>query len=250
MEANADSLPAYPLCILPQPIYQDLIGEDELWSKTNGLQIQRRCAEDADRSVLTPEIFGNNLAEMSVNLLGGAFLPEHVKFTPKGVKPFSTGIPFDYNGNYSYHSDACGVYISITDIQGGTFPSVRKFPNSQEYEKVKEAIKEEDAATALDSKDSGMSDKERMVAVFRKKKGFSKGQDYTVEYRINVMHRPTNANYWHCQIEIDPAVKKDKAEWQKDALRALTNFLVAYASFNHLDPIPPVKEEWYVKRPA
>lgn len=70
------------------------------------------------------------------------------------------------------------------------------------------------------------------------------------------MHRPTNANYWHCQIEIAPdcadrkIVNKEKAEWQKDALSALTNFLVAYASFNHQDPIPPVKKEWYVMHSA
>lgn len=100
MEEKTDTIPDYPLCILPQPTYQDLIDEDELWSKVNGLQIQRRCAEKVDRNVLTPEIFGNNLAEMSVNLLGGDFLPEYVKFTPKGVKSLSAHILFE--GLYTY----------------------------------------------------------------------------------------------------------------------------------------------------
>ena len=81
MDAKAEEIPEYPICILPRPTYLDFIVEEELWSKENALQIQRRCADNVDRSVLTPEIFGNNLAEMSVNLLGGEFLPVHVKFS-------------------------------------------------------------------------------------------------------------------------------------------------------------------------
>lgn len=250
MEERTDTIPGYPLCILPKPTYLDLIDEDELWSKVNGLQIQRRCAENVDRNVLTPEIFGNNLAEMSVNLLGGEFLPEHVRFTPKKVCPLSVSLLFDPDGNYIYRADAQGVYLAIADIHDRTFPSARKFPNIQEYEKVKASIKDEDMVGAPVSKDSVMSAKERLVGAFRKTKGFSKDQDYNVEYRISVRHRPTNANYWHCQVEIDPAVKKDKAEWQKDALRALTNFLVGYASFEHKNPLPLIKKEWYIKETA
>ena len=243
MEEKAEFIPEYPECILPRPTYLDFIVEEELWSKENALQIQRRCADNVDRSVLTPEIFGNNLAEMSVNLLGGEFLPVHVKFTPKGPKPLYTQIPFEEA--YTYSQDADGVYISIPDIHGFTFPSARKFPNQQEYEKVRGAI--------VDPRES---DKLRLVAAFQKRKGFSKDTEYEISYRISVMHRPTNANYWHCQIEIAPdcdegkTVNKDKAEWQKDALRALTNFMIVYASFEHTDPIPLVKEEWYIKETA
>ena len=244
MEEKVEDIPEYPLCILPQPKYKDLMDEAELWAKANGLQIQRRCAENVDRSVLTPDIFGDNLAEMSVNLLGGAFMPEYVKFTPKGVKSLSAHILFE--GPYTYTPDADGVYISIPDIHGCTFPSARKFPNQQEYEKVKGAIEEEPRD----------SDKLRLMAAFQKRKGFTKNTEYEVSYRISVMHRPTNANYWHCQIEIAPAcedgktVNKENSEWQKNALRALTSFLVAYASFEHKNPIPSVKAEWYIKETA
>ena len=243
MEAKAEDIHKYPQCILPQPKYKDLMDEAELWAKANGLQIQRRCADNVDRSVLTPEIFGDNLAEMSVNLLGGEFLPVHVKFTPKGVKSLSAHILFE--GSYTYIPDASGVYITIPDIHDSTFPSARKFPNQQEYDKVKGAI--------VDPRESG---KARLVAAFNKRKGFSKETEYDVKYRISVMHRPTNANYWHCQIEIAPdceegkTVNKEKSEWQKNALRALTNFLVAYASFEHKNPIPSVKQEWYIKETA
>ncbi len=243
MDAKTEIIPEYPQCILPRPIYLDLITAEEFWSKINGLVIQRRCADNVDRSVMTPEIFGDNLAEMSVNLLGGKFLPDHVKFTPKGPKPLDANIPFD--GTYYYSSEANGVYISISDIHDCTFPSVRRFPNQQEFDKVKTAIT-----------DTRESDKARLVAAFQKRKGFSKDTEYEVTYRISVMHRPTNANYWHCQIEIAPAceggkiVNKEKSEWQKDALRALTNFLVIYASFDYPDPIPLIKEEWYIKETA
>lgn len=239
MEVRAESIPQYPECILPQPTYLDLIKEDELWSETNGLIIQRRCPDDINVEVLTPEVFGNNLAEMSVNLLGGKFKPEYVKFTPKGVKAFSANVPFD--GSYTYSPNAFGVYLSIFDINDRTFPSARKFPNQQEYDKVKAAIK---------------TDKERLLEAFSKKKGFSKENEYEVLYRIRVMHRPTNANYWHCQVEIAPAfggaqtISKDKAEWQKNALRALSNFLIVYASYDYPTPIPIVKDEWYIKDTA
>ncbi len=239
MEEKTESIPQYPECILPHPTYLDSIKEDELCSKSNGLIIQRRCPDNVSLEMICPEVFGNNLAEMSVNLLGGKFQPDFVKFTPKGVKPLSSLIPFE--GNYTYSPDAYGVYISIFDINDRTFPSTRKFPNQQEYEKMKDAIK---------------SNKERLVAAFSKKKGFSKEEDYELQYKIQVMHRPTNANYWHCQIEIAPAfegaqtISKDKAEWQKNALRALTSFLVMYTSFDHPQPIPRVKSEWYIKETA
>lgn len=244
MEEKTEIIPEYPQCILPMPTYLDFIVEEELWSKVNGLVIQRRCADNVDRSVLTPEIFGDNLAEMSVNLLGGEFKPEYVKFTPKGPKPLSTQIL--YEGTYTYSPEAEGVYICIPDIHDCTFPSARRFPNQQEYEKVKDAI-------ADGPRDS---DKARLVAAFSKRTGFSKETEYDVKYRISVMHRPTNANYWHCQIEIAPAcedgktVNKEKSEWQKQALRALTNFFVVYTSFNHPEPIPGVKKEWYIKETA
>ncbi len=239
MEEKADSIPQYPKCILPQPNYLDAIKEAELWSKSNGFVIQRRCPDGVSLEMICPEVFGSNLAEMSVNLLGAAFLPEYVKFNPKGVKAFSENIPFE--GIYTYSPDAIGVYLSIYAINGRTFPSPRRFPSQQEYEKMKDAIP---------------SNKDRLVAAFAKKKGFSKEEDYEVLYKIRVMHRPTNANYWHCQIEISPAfegsstVRKDKAEWQKNALRTLTNFLTAYASFEYATPIPEVRKEWYIKEPA
>lgn len=246
-EENIKQIPSYPLCILPQAGYIKQIDGNVLCSKTNGLIIQRRCADHIKDNALQPEIFGNNLAEMSVNLLGGCFLPEHVKFTPKGVVDFI--VKTDFDGIYEYCQDAQGIYLSIPDIHNAEFPSRRKFLNQGEFDKVKDAI----ADDTVNVEDSEINDKKRLVAAFQK---FSKDTEYSVKYRIQVVHRPTNANYWHCQIEIAPAcsggktVSKDKAEWQKEALRTLTNFLIIYVSFDYPFPLPKVKEEWYINKSA
>lgn len=129
-EENLKQIPSYPLCILPQAGYIKQIDGNVLCSKTNGLIIQRRCADHIKDNALQPEIFGNNLAEMSVNLLGGCFLPEHVKFTPKGVVDFI--VKTDFDGIYEYCPDARGIYLSIPDIHNAEFPSRRKFPNQGE----------------------------------------------------------------------------------------------------------------------
>ncbi len=233
--------PPYPECILPQPSYRAQIIEAELYAEDNRLVIQRRCDGDTGCGEITPETFGKNLKLMSVNLLGGPFNPDFIKFNPHHVRPFPSEECFD--GEYDFFGNAAGVYIHIPKIHNGKFPSPRKFPDMREYEKVSEAI---------------ISDREKLLAAFgevkdkKSKDVFSKDREYNVNYRICVAHRPTNANYWHCQIEIAPdsddgkTVDKDKAEWQKKALRALTNFLIPHTSFAPPDPIPQVKPEWYV----
>lgn len=240
VELSNEVYPAYPVCILPQKTYVDLIEEKVLCSKKNGLIIQRRAADNVNIDIITPEIFGDNLKGMSVNLLGGEFLPKFVKFTPIGAKNFPCEEPFD--GNYKFYAAAFGVYLQIASIHNQTFPSPRKFPNSGEYNKVKGAIR---------------TPKDRLLAAFDKSKSnFSKDREYEVIYIIRVMHRPTNANYWHCQIEISPdceegkTVDKDKSEWQKRALRSLTNFLVPYTSLAYPNPLPTVNPQWYIKEPA
>ena len=223
-----------------------------MWSLLNSLVIQRRGAKDYKGKPLCPEIYGTHRAEMSVNLLGGRFEPEFVKFTPNKPKDLSKKIEFD--GNYDHDADAFGLYISIPSIHNGTFPALRKFPDQQSHDKVKDAIldenKHEDEDKQVVENKQEDEDKQRLAAAFKKNNSFRKNKEYPVRYLIQVMHRPTNANYWHCQVEIDPAVKKDKAEWQKDALRALTNFLVGYASFEHKNPLPLIKKEWYIKETA
>lgn len=234
--------PPYPECIFPRPSYRAHIVEEEFYAKDNNLVIQRRCDSNYGCGEITPETFGNNLKLMSVNLLGGLFEPDFVKFNPRQAKQLPTCEAF--GGDYGYDGNAAGAYIHIPEVHNGKFPSPRNFPNLQEYEKVRDAV---------------VSDKEKLLASFgevrekKSKENFSKDNEYDVNYRIRVMHRPTNANYWHCQIEIAPdsedgrTIDKDKAEWQKKALRALANFLVPHATLKCPDPIPQVKSEWYLR---
>ena len=138
MDQPTDTKPAYPICILPSEFYHDRIRESGLYDIKNGLIIQRRCAGDANQ--ITPEIFGTDLKEMSVNLLGGMFDPEYVKFTP--YKPKNLPCVEAFSGEYSYDDTLKGIYIAINDIHAQTFPSPREFPNKAEFDKVAGAIKE------------------------------------------------------------------------------------------------------------
>lgn len=220
----------YPSAILPMPSYADCIDGAHLCAISHGLVIQRRIKVSGSEEIITPEIFGSNLTEMSVNLLGGKFLPEYVGFIPSDNRAWPECK--DFNGTYHYDSEASGIYFLIGKIHDKCFPSERTFPDYKEYKKTEEAI-----ASRLD----------------KLKSAFSKNNRYDVSYRILVEHRPTVSNFWHCQVEIAPdcdprmVVKKNKSAWQKDALRALTNFLIPYATLDYPLPIPVVKKEWYVK---
>ena len=220
----------YPYTILPQPSYVDYIDDEDLCAPSHGLILQRRIKYGDTDGVLTPEVFGANLTEMSVNLLGGKFLPWYVNFIPSDNRDWPEFK--DFNGNYHYDSEASGLYLTISSIHNKCFPSERRFPDYKEFQKTEEAI-----VPKLD----------------KLKSIFNKNTSYEVRYRVLVKHRPTVSNFWHCQVEIAPdldprtVVRKDKAVWQKNALRALTNFLLPYATLEHSVPIPVVKESWYIK---
>lgn len=252
MDQTTDTKPPYPICILPQPNYRERIKEEELWSLLNSLVIQRRGANEYKGKPLCPEIYGTHRAEMSVNLLGGKFEPNFVEFSPNKPKDLSEMVEFD--GNYDHDADAFGLYVSIPSIHNGTFPALRKFPDKQSYDKVKDAILDEDKQVVENQQEEEA--RQRLAAVIKKHNSFRKDKEYPVRYLIQVMHRPTNANYWHCQIEIaedcggGKTVKKETAELQDKAFKALTNFLIIHTSFEYKSPIPKVKKEWYEKEPA
>ncbi len=229
MDPKNDQIPNYPKCILPLPNYFPVIWEENLCAAINGLVIQRRRAQTDILDFIVPESFGTNLQEMSVNLLGGNFLPSHVCFRPKDNRLWPNEEVF--NGEYEYYADSIGIYISINKIHNKVYPSERTFPNLKDFQQQEAAIKPK---------------LENLRAIFQK------NNKYTVMYKILISHKPTVSNYWHCQIEIAPdcaprkVVKKSKATYEKDALKALTNFLVPFAHCSPPDPVPDVKESWYM----
>lgn len=223
----SEELPPYPKEILPDINYKLKIEEEHLTAESSGLVIQRATEHEVD--ILTPEDFGDKyLHEMSVNVMGGKFLKEHVCWSPYKPTLLPTEVPF--SNEYRYNERMHGIYLKIFPIHNKTFPSYRSFPNKELFEKHKDAI--------VDATES-----------------FSSSKIYEERFMMKVEHRPTNANYWHCQIEIAPdwneireIVKKEKAKWERDALKAMTNVLVGVAYENPAlnDSFPKIKEEWYV----
>lgn len=88
MEQNCDAVPPYPESIIPSYSFKDVIEEKDLTAIEHRLVIQRR-ASASDLDIVTPESFGTNLAEMSVNLMGGSFQPGFIFLIPDPIPEVS-----------------------------------------------------------------------------------------------------------------------------------------------------------------
>lgn len=218
------AIPAYPAEIQPQPQFVPAIDTGLLLDAVPGVLIQRRSTEEAD-TPLSPASFGNPLYQMSVNLMGGLFIPGHEAWVPKKID-----ISGNWNGDYEFRPKASGIYMAVSNIHEKHFPASRSFNSSTDFDKMKSAIAE-------------------IVS------SFSRENIYQVRYRVEVDHVPTGANYWHCQIETLPDTKvssqpivKDKALWQKEVFRSLVNYLIPFAKREKPASIPAIPLSLYIKK--
>lgn len=265
----ADSTPPYPEDILPRSEeYKDLICEENLTFHTPELVVQRRASRSYVKGVPSPEEFGENRTEMSVNLLGAYFKPEHVCFVPKGYSFYPSDKPF--SGKYDFIPDVKFFGIPIAAVHNKTFPSPRKFPDKDTFEAWKTAIRDNNSE---DQDNATYTEEELSLlkSIKMSKQQFSSKTDYTVTYRFQVAHRPTTANYWHCQIEVFPdtdtnraegsgpekelILKKEKSTWQTTtmdkAVKTITNILSGVAACSLSPSIPPeVPPQYYLKTPT
>lgn len=228
--SESEQKPPYPYKILPvKGKYVIQIDGDYLVGKDANLFVARRINKEADYEI-TPEMIGDNLNGLSVNLLGGEFEPFHVKWTPTELNAYWNGceIPIE-KLNYRYDKEYCAIYINISEVNGKEFSHPRIYDKEEIFNADREAFKDKFAK-------------------------FTKGKQNEVEmqFEISVVHRPTFANYWHCQIEVakktfpkSPPILEVKAKWEKKMLRTFRNFLLPFCNKTMKIEIPQVEKAKY-----
>lgn len=210
---NGNINKSFPSHILPSSWFSIEININNVISAKPFCLIQRCHPVHIDQ--ITPEIIGEDIQEMSVNILGGRFKRcDGAWKTNKDLSKLWKGEKIDssdYESAYEFNENFGAFYFKIKDINNLPFPFPRKFPNLN---------------SALNS--------EKSIVSFIEKR-FSKDTLYTVNYIIRVKHRPSFGNYWHGQVELsesgDSLEKpiKNKSEWQKNIYRSLSNQLYAFA---------------------
>lgn len=230
-DLESDSKPPYPTEILPlKDKYVMKIDHDYLVNPNDGFILQR-CVEHELGAEITPEDLGNNLNGFSVNLLGGKFNPEHVKWRALELNEYWDGREVsseDLNSNYRYDVNFCGIYIKAADIDGKDFIHPRHYTDESKFN-------------------------EDITAFVDKFASYKKGEPTEMYFIIYVNHRPTNSNYWHSQIEVskktipvsDPILEM-KNKWEKKVLRTFRSLLLPYCTKSYPEAIPSLDPSKYV----
>ena len=188
----------YPFELLPQPGFCVPFPFDCLKKKYGGYAVCYRIEGTVDENceaggfnghkVLKESCF-EHVVHLSMNLLGGAFKPEHVCFVQK--KPGSNDWTKSEVINIEDYMDCiekcekatpifyrnsviCQSYISIAIV----------FPDASAYKSFCQYYK-----------------KEKPLPPYKK------GDSVDVIFETRIEHRPTNLNYWHVQMEVYPELK-------------------------------------------
>lgn len=230
-DPESDSKPPYPGEIMPlKDVYVMQIGHDYLVNPNHGFILQR-CVDHKLGAEITPDDLGVNLNGFSVNLLGGKFNPEHVKWRPLELNDYWDGRGVsvaDLNSNYKYDENFCGIYIKAADVNGKIFTHPRYYTDADEFKKDVSAFVDKFAS-------------------------YKKNEPVEMNFVIYVNHRPTNSNYWHSQIEVSinsvPAsspILEIRKNWEKKVLRTFRTVLLPYCNKSYPDTIPVLDSSKYI----
>lgn len=155
----------------------------------------------------------SKIPNMSLNLLGGAFKPEHIKFNPKGeaaedwngyeyifLLDFYNSIEIKEEGNY------CAVFFWVKDIHNCSFPA--KTTVSKESRELLESLKLQPIPP--------------------------NGAETEVLCSTQLSHVPTRCNFWHTQFaiiagegKVKKPVEKPKSGYQRNAAEYAIKDLIA-----------------------
>lgn len=208
----------YPSSIAPHTEYRYRLPMLFLLKKYPNLAVIRRCniedpyaySSSGNKKILCVDALGNNLLEMSVNLLGGCFKKCHLPFVPNrmlvanewdGKTP--TLLPLSDN-DYRVESIYSAIYFRVAEVNKFAFPYTKQINKESEYDEIKSksqkiAIRE------------NLNIDNEIVGVFG---GKQKPTD--VHSRLHVDHHPNLLNYWHMQIDVYPAGSDEYLKYDDD----------------------------------
>ena len=215
----------YPKEILPKKGFAMPFPLHEL-SKTYGDYLLCYRIDGCVEDNLEPGTFGGqqklkktcfeHLPHMSMNLHGGLFLPEHVRFVQK--KPASDrwdGVSDISLEEYTVHVTENERYVPVfyraSELCQNGIKTLISFQDKSAY----------DAASKLFSESSSP------FPPYEKDKYF----EVTIEIRVE--HVPTNLNYWHTQMEVYPpqgkkGLKDANATWRERIFNQIRDSILCY----------------------
>lgn len=193
----------YPESILPNSRNNKPFPIDKLPPAAHSLtrRIEGKLSDKAEvvggRLRLDPDCLGE-IVGMSVNLLGGHFLPEYSPILQKGKGKdpwdgFSDIAIADYSGCYE-DTGYDYVFYRMDLLHGAAYPNVYKFNNKGTYKAYQ---------TFLEQK------------VYPQ---FTDGIEVPISVTLTLEHAPTNLNYWHFVVKTsltdDAKLLKRDGSWR------------------------------------
>lgn len=223
----------YPYSILPKPRFFSKINFDDL-IKVDDYLIGRRSGKSVEDTfdefgyVRTDAIVEQRgqMANLSMNLLGGKFCAGHIKYNPKakGANEWNGKdyIPFLSKRLLDY--DTFKIWAPI-------YLSIRKFHNQD---------------IPFTTRNDKMG--EKFIKAF-KGTPISDPPNLKLFGKMKIVHKPTNLNYWHIELHLfDPDEKhltKISNAWEKSPVNYLLEHLFSKTEKQEFPFIPIVPKKFY-----
>ncbi len=187
----------YPKQILPSSKYLPKLDISDLQKKYPYLAVVRQIKGTLKEFLVQTEkgkyrfsdnIFNCNVANLSMNLLGGKFLGhKHIKFLPKneGCREWggTDNYPIANETNFSVTEPCFGIYFFIKDIHNVTFPFKKTFQSQQERDEY---------ALAAEETSKELNIEQIVVGHFT-----NSTTPVEIQSRTEIDHAPNRLNYWH-----------------------------------------------------
>lgn len=227
----------YPECILPRAVYELDMDLPVVLGAEKNVYIQRRCdksfeecCKDGNPGDVRGDALGEFLHCMSVNVLGGKFEPEHVKWKTvgAGAKYWKTREDIklaDYAESCVPHPHEHAVYFNASELEGMHFDVPCEIKDKGLRKKFGKAIK-----AAFEGKG------ERIVATIR------------------IKHAPTLLNYWHVEVwqniendDLVTTVKNNSSAWKQKVLDEFRTVMKDLATLRRPAAYSLIAEHYYKK---
>lgn len=229
----------YPFCILPRKFYKKTIDVPKLINKQKVVFI-RRSQKSLEESfnvlgetitLKEDSISYQEIPELSLNLLGGKYKEDHLRFR---VFPKSPGcakwdgklriVLLNYKESYEEISVPCEIYFDGNAIHDHEVPYNRQ--HSKELEKLAKSLPE------VISMENGV---------------------YKMHGKIGFEAVPINLNYWHVETRIfdieGRRLKYTGATYIKDICQQALSDVICYHSKPSVSEIPRISFIDYWKNP-
>jgi hypothetical protein len=223
----------YPDCLLPKNRYVSRINLEEIFEhqllfilRRSNKSFSETFIQVGEISILREDAIDyKEVPNMSVNLMGGKFVPDFLRFIPKdeGIKEWDGReriFLYEYLKSYSVlPSEPCAIYFDASKIHNCSIPYNRK--------------------------------KDKQVDKFYRLKEFTPPFEegkYKLTAELRVAHVPTNMNYWHVELKLHPIQKLDESvsdvspAWLKELSSQANRDVLCASGFEkipvELTPIP------------